>query len=236
MRDRAHGPVRRVRVASGEDHEGIIVMPGTLRFAALCALVALALSGCAGMGKQECRALDWRTVGYEDGAAGRGIETLTGRRQACARHGVSPDLDAYRAGRDDGLVEFCQAANGFRVGARGREYGAACPDHLAPAFNDAYQAGRGLWRLETRLNEAVRGIASRRNQVEEIDRALVSTSVITLAEAKTPEERAQALLDTRALAERRGRLYAEIDALERAIPAYEADLADYRAQLVFYAY
>ena len=36
----------------------------TLRCAAI--VLALALGGCASMNKNECLAVDWRTVGYED--------------------------------------------------------------------------------------------------------------------------------------------------------------------------
>jgi hypothetical protein len=209
----------------------IVMRSGIISRAALVALAALALAGCASVGEDECLAMDWRTVGYEDGATGQGIERLTSRRQACAKHGVAPDLDAYRSGREEGLLEFCQPANGFRVGARGRGYAGACPEYLAPAFSDAYQAGRDLWRLESRVSDTIRGIANRRAEVERIDEGLVATSFELVGEAKTPEERAQALLNTRSLAERRGRLLAEIDTLERALPGYEAELAEYRDTL-----
>ena len=37
-------------------------------------LAAALATGCASMSKEECRYVDWRTVGYEDGAAGRPAE------------------------------------------------------------------------------------------------------------------------------------------------------------------
>ncbi|MFU8822501.1 MAG: DUF2799 domain-containing protein [Gammaproteobacteria bacterium] len=67
----------------------------TLHRGAFIALALIALAGCASISEDECRAIDWRTVGYEDGATGQGVERLSSRRQACARHGVVPDLDAY---------------------------------------------------------------------------------------------------------------------------------------------
>lgn len=200
------------------------------------ALAAIALAGCASISKEECQAIDWRTVGYEDGATGQGIERLSGRRQACAKHGVVPDLDAYRLGRDEGLLEFCQPANGFRVGSSGRGYGGACPQHLAPAFTEAYDAGRELWRLERRVDDSINGIVARRNEIESIDEVLVSSGLVIVGENTTMEERAQALLNTRTLGERRNRLLKEIDELERSIPAYEAELADYRERLGQYSY
>jgi hypothetical protein len=204
----------------------------SLRGAAL-ALLALALGGCASMGKDECLAMDWRTVGYEDGATGQGVERLSSRRQACAKHGVAPDLDAYRMGREEGLLEYCRPENGFRVGASGRGYGGACPAHLATAFTDSYEAGRHLWRLERQVSDTIGGIAARRGEIQRIDEMLVSSGLLILGETTTTEERAQALLHTNSLTERRSRLAVEIDGLERALPAYEAELEDYRRQLFF---
>jgi len=208
----------------------------TLYRTALATLALLALAGCATMSKEECEATDWRTVGYEDGAMGQGIERLASRRQACAKHGVSLDLAAYRAGRDEGLLEFCQPANGFRAGTRGRDYSGACPAHLAADFEDAYRAGRELWRLESRVNDTLRSIADRYGELEDIDASLVAQSLVMVAEESTAEERAQALLDTRTMTERRGRLLTEIDALERALPTYEAELEDYRRELADFGY
>lgn len=208
----------------------------TLYRGAILVLAALALGGCASIGKDECLAMDWRTVGYEDGATGRGVEALANRRKACARHGIVPDLDAYRIGRDDGLQEFCQPDNGFRVGASGRGYGGVCPAHLVVGFTEAYDAGRTLWRLESRLDDAHGGIASRRAEIVRIDEILVSSGLIVVNENSTTEERAQALLNSKTLTERRGRLLVEINDLEHAIPGYEAELADYRAQLGYHYY
>ncbi|MET0809299.1 MAG: DUF2799 domain-containing protein [Pseudoxanthomonas sp.] len=85
----------------------------------LSALLILALSGCATMNKDECLTVDWRTVGYEDGVAGRSGDRIAQHRKACAKHGVAPDLDAYQSGRDQGLREYCQPDNGYQLGARG---------------------------------------------------------------------------------------------------------------------
>jgi hypothetical protein len=215
----------------------VAIPPATSLGRGLCiALAALALGACASIGEDECRAMDWRTVGYEDGAAGMGIDRLTWRRQACAKHGVTPDLDAYRAGRDEGLLEYCVPGNGFRAGAAGRSYSGACPDLLAEEFLVAYEAGRQLWRLERRVDEALGGIAARRAEVERIDQMLSAAGMIIVSTDSTAETRAQALLDMKNLADRRTRVLVEIDALERAIPDYEAELEAYRATLPYVGY
>ena len=63
---------------------------------ALALLATLLVTGCttSTLSKDECRAVDWRTVGYEDGVAGRSGEQIGRHRQACAEYGVAPDLDA----------------------------------------------------------------------------------------------------------------------------------------------
>ncbi|HNR23202.1 MAG TPA: DUF2799 domain-containing protein [Steroidobacteraceae bacterium] len=73
------------------------------------------------MSGNECRTVDWRTIGYEDGVAGHSGDRVAQHRRACAKHGVTPDLAQYQDGRSEGLREYCQPSNGFRVGAgRGR--------------------------------------------------------------------------------------------------------------------
>lgn len=203
------------------------------RLAGITVAAALAMTGCASTTKDECLAIDWRVAGYEDGASGHGVERLSSRRQACGKHGVTPDLDAYLAGREEGLREYCQPRNGFRVGASGRGDAGACPEYLAPAFTEGYEAGRTLWRLESRYSSTLRGIEQRRGEVARIDEALVSSGFTIVSDATTPEERAAALVSSRNLAERRGRLLSEIESMERALPGYEAELADYRVQLAY---
>ena len=62
-----------------------------------------------------------------------------------------PDLAEYQAGREQGLREFCKPANGFRVGARGASYGGVCPTELDESFVDAWQSGRQLYVLRSRV-------------------------------------------------------------------------------------
>lgn len=200
---------------------------------ALVLALACGLAACASISEDECRAMDWRTAGYEDGAAGHGPERLTWRRQACAKHGVSPDLDAYLLGRDQGLRQFCVPLHGFRVGASGQGYSGACPPESAEAFLEAYEAGRQLWQLERKVSGTLDGIASRRGEVERIDRLLSEQSLIIVRADSTSEERAEALLSMKTLTDRRGETLVEIDALERALPAYEAELEAYRATLPY---
>jgi hypothetical protein len=90
------------------------------------------------MSREECAALDWRTLGYEDGVRGATGDRIGEHRTACAEYGVRPDLDAYRAGRDSGLREFCREANGYRIGLAGVEYELARAQRELDAYRAAH--------------------------------------------------------------------------------------------------
>ena len=116
-------------------------------------MLGLLLAACSSstMNRDECMAVDWRTVGYEDGVAGRAGDRIGEHRKACAEYGVTPNLAAYQAGRAEGLREYCQPHNGYRYGAEGRAYYGACPADLAQPFVEAYDAGHELYVRERRL-------------------------------------------------------------------------------------
>src|SRR5512136_1452288 len=126
----------------------------------------LAIAGCsATMSRDECRTVDWRTIGYEDGVAGRSGEQIGLHRKACAEYGVTPNLDAYRAGRAEGLREYCQPHNGYRAGATGAASDDVCPADLAPAFIAAYDSGRELYVRERRVADTDAQIEARRAEL-----------------------------------------------------------------------
>ncbi len=215
-------------------------------------LAALLVAGCASstLSKDECRTVDWRTVGYEDGVAGRSGEQIGRHRQACAEYGVTPDLDAYRAGRAEGLREFCQPNNGslagraaglraccpphtgYRAGAGGQVYYDSCPPELAPAFLAAYDEGRELYVRERRVIDADAAIAARRHEIARLEDSLLRGGFRVADETATPEQRTQAVLDAKQAGERIGRLKAEISQLEKDRTRYRQELDAYRAQIV----
>lgn len=204
----------------------------TLRTTALLA-AALAITGCATMSKDECRTVDWRTVGYEDGANGYAADRIAQHRKACAKHHVTPDLDAYLSGRDEGLREYCQPANGFRVGSSGSAYNGQCPTDLNRAFVDAYDAGRQLHQLQSRLNTCEQQLGSKRREIEHAEDEIVRQSALAISSEATAEQRAQAVVDVKHLGERVGRLKSEVRQLEKDRVVYEHELEDYQASLEY---
>ena len=197
----------------------------------ICA--SLALAGCATLSKDECLMVDWRTVGYEDGVAGRTGDRIGQHRKACADHGVRPDLDAYQAGRTVGLREYCQPRNGYQVGVSGAGYGGPCPADLAPGFMAAYDAGRELYVREYRVEYADERLADMRRELARIEQQIAGLGFSVASAASTAESRTHDVIEGRHLIERHERLRTQIDELERQKRQYEKELEDYRAQVAF---
>jgi hypothetical protein len=199
--------------------------------AALLTVAATVLVGCSSntLSKEECRTVDWRTIGYEDGVAGHSGERIGDHRRACAEYGVTPDLNAYRAGRADGLREYCQPHYGYRAGVTGAPYYDSCPPELAPAFVAAYQTGRELYVRERRVSDADAAIAYRRREVARLESSIADRTLTAINDDATPEDRTDAVLDTKHAAERIGRLKSEIAQLERDRARYQQELESYRS-------
>jgi uncharacterized small protein (DUF1192 family) len=199
-----------------------------LVFATL-ALVAISVSGCSSMSKTECLAVDWRTIGYEDGVAGYPGNHIAKHRKACAKHGVRSDLALYQEGRAQGLQEYCQPVNGYRLGVRGGGYGGVCPAELESPFLAAFEAGHELYSLRARVANAEAQLDAKRRELDRAKHGIVANSAAVVSDESTQQERADALVDTAELSERIGRLKEEIRQLENDRVRYERDLDDYLA-------
>jgi hypothetical protein len=201
--------------------------------ALLVAVVALLLGACAAkMSKDECRTVDWRTVGYEDGVAGRPGDRIGEHRRACAEYGVTPDLNAYLAGRTAGLREYCQPHNGYRAGVSGYTYYDTCPADLAEQFEKAYDEGRALYVRERRVTETDELIEEKRSEIRRLEDRVAESAFDVIDATSTAEERTQAVLDTKQAAERIGQLNSEIAELEKERARYQAELDAYRRTVV----
>jgi len=134
-------------------------------------------AGCASMSKDECLAVDWRTIGYEDGVEGYPGDHIAEHRKACAKYGVRADLDLYQQGRNQGLREFCQPRNGYRLGARGASYNGVCSGELETPFLASFDSGHQLYVLGARLSNAEAQLESKRRELANIEHGILSNSV-----------------------------------------------------------
>jgi len=193
------------------------------------AATLLTLSGCAGMSKDECLAVDWRTVGYEDGVEGYPGDHIAQHRKACAKYGVRADLALYQEGRNQGLREFCQPINGYNIGVRGGSYAGVCPAQSEPTFLRAYNAGHELYEMVARVSGAQAELESKRRELARVEHGIVERSAAAISADATPDQRAQAVVDAANLAEKAGRLKVEIRQLSEESVRYQADLDAYRS-------
>ena len=88
-----------------------------------------------------------------------------------------------------------------------------------------------MYNLESRVAQAANRLAVAHPELEQAEHGIVEQSAIVISKDATSEARAQALLGTKDLAEKVGRLKAEISDLERDQARYQRDLAEYRVGL-----
>jgi Protein of unknown function (DUF2799) len=193
------------------------------------AALVILLSGCSSMSRNECLTVDWRTVGYEDGVDGYPGDRIAQHRKACAKYGVSTDLSLYQQGREEGLREYCQPANGYRVGSRGGSYGGVCPAPLQGAFVAAFETGHRLYVLESNVANVNSQLDYKHRELDRLEHGMISNVAEAVSNDSTPQNRADALVDTAQMAERAGQLKQEIRQLEYDRVRYQDDLDRYRA-------
>ena len=192
------------------------------------AIVLGSLSGCASMSSDECVASDWNAIGYEDGARGYGTDRFGQHRKACAKHGVTADFSGYQAGRDQGLIEYCQPYRGFSVGSNGGSYNGVCSVGLEADFLDAYNAGHHLYTLRSNVNRATSQIQSKESELDRIDDKLVRNAAALIADETTSQDRILLLAEMRDLAGRTGQLKAQIKELHDVRARSQVELEHYQ--------
>ncbi len=131
-------------------------------------LLAALLQSCASMSREECLNANWTVVGEIDGQQGRGLDVLDDYRRDCADYGVVPDVQAYVAGRENGLLLYCTADNGYREGRNGRVLEADCPPALAAAFRRNFELGSNVHNSLSNLRISADTIRFNREELDEL--------------------------------------------------------------------
>ena len=193
-----------------------------IRIPALLAL--LVLQGCASLDKEECMVADWRLIGYQDGVAGKSAATVGNYRKDCAQHAVVPDLDAYQAGRAEGLQEYCKVDNGYRLGRSGKGYATVCPSGLEEDFRAAYNAGRDIYIARDAVKRTRARISQLEHALYDIEEEKKHLLVELVAEGLSSSQRIQILYDISELGK-------EKDVVEEELAVLHDRLADRQARL-----
>lgn len=206
----------------------------SLRRLALCTaapLVAALLSACAtGMGKDQCVAADWHTIGYEDGLHGYPPDRIGAHRVACAKHQVAPNLAAYTEGRERGLVEYCRPRNGYRVGLAGAGYANVCPATAEPAFIGAYRWGRQIHDARADLRSTQGQLRAARDGLVRTDKEIASATAELLLPHVPKDRRVFLASELVRLGEERTDLASRIDHLAVRAQQLSANVRDLERQ------
>jgi hypothetical protein len=198
-------------------------------------LIALTLlGGCANMNKSMCLNANWQTIGFEDGAAGRPQTDIAQHRKDCAQHGVTPDLDAYRQGHDQGSELFCTTQNGFMYGSSGKAYKNNCPDTLAADFLSGFRDGERLFAITTALDNANKDLNANSEHIKSLQTQIEQKNEMMIADGLIREERLKIRQDIDHLQVLQDELYQQQIKLEQIVSDAQDDFAKASRQFSHY--
>lgn len=203
------------------------------------AIFVLVLSACGStpsVTENQCRAGDWQTIGYRDGAAGMSSTRLLAHQEACGVIHIVPNRSGYLAGWNNGLVEYCTAESGFHLGQRGGNFNTICNSLYPEPFSSAYKDGRTLYVARAEVNRLLRLINNHEGRLEHIKQEIVAIAAAQLQPGLSPEARINMLARVESLAEERGTIQAELPQLESALIIAELDLDQLRQSLASAGY
>ena len=151
--------------------------------------VILLLLSCTNMNQSDCLTADWRLIGFEDGSFGKNESSISQHRKECAKHGVSPDLNAYRQGHVDGSKRFCTANNGFSRGRQGKNYSRSCPQQFEAEFLTGFTDGQTLYALKKVLNQRTSELEDAYQNLDWLEHTIAEKSELMIVDGLKREQR-----------------------------------------------
>jgi hypothetical protein len=124
-------------------YSGRIRIKSISRYFVILALGSL-LSGCASLNKAQCISANWFDLGVDNALSGKRSNYVAEHTQACAKHAITPDFEAYKKGWESGVIKFCTAQSGWRYAMNGRYYHDTCSEEAERDFLPAYRLGRKI--------------------------------------------------------------------------------------------
>jgi uncharacterized small protein (DUF1192 family) len=191
---------------------------------AAVALLVLLLQGCATLDRDQCQVADWRLIGYQDGVQGKPASTIGTYREDCAEYAIVPDLDAWQAGRAQGLQEYCKPATSFRLGRAGHAYPAVCPEPADPAFRTAYDDGRAIFMAHSEVKDTRAQIHRREHEIEALREDRQHKLAELVQDGLQKEQRVLLLYQIHEINEEIDLLSAEIEGLDHDLHVQQAYL------------
>lgn len=128
-------------------------------------LLTLFLAACASLSKEECRSGDWHTIGVTDGQKSQLRDRIAKHQKACDRMDITPDIKAWNAGREKGLLNYCTPQNAYSIAKWGGTVNPICTPAQARTLAQAYAVGQ-------RYYEIGEDISAANSDISEIDTTL----------------------------------------------------------------
>lgn len=177
-------------------------------------LSIFAVTGCATLSQEECSRGDWFGLGINDGRTGQTMGRVDEHRKACLEYGIAVNDEAYFAGREQGLRDYCQLDNAFRTGLNGEQYRHVCPPSIDGLFAHYHSAAMALYEDRTELDRLDNELAGRERDL--YDKKL------------SDKERARIRQDIRDLDRKRDRLRDDLYYHERQLDNLRREANAYR--------
>lgn len=192
------------------------------------------IAGCASLGKDECLNADWRAIGYEDGANGAQSTRIGSHREACAKYDITPELQQYKQGHEDGLAVFCTGNTGYSRALNGYRYTGVCPKELEADFLDGYSVGREIYLAASEVDNLERRQQSNEREQDQISKQLRDKEAALFDSGRSEQQRRKIYDEISQLNERQGSLQQERDALIRDLADAEIRLQKLRSDTGYY--
>jgi hypothetical protein len=126
---------------------------------ALLTMISIAVACSTPPKTFSCSEGDWFERGRADGLAGK-VRNMTGYRVLCGKQLDANAESLYTGGYNNGINEYCSAANGFAIGLADGRPSTACPVPLDHVFNENVNRGREARRLKDNNQKISREISS----------------------------------------------------------------------------
>lgn len=182
-------------------------------------LICLPILSCASLSKDECLAADWRMIGFEDGSAGKSLQTVGAHRKACAKVSVTPNMAEYEAGHLKGVQSYCTVENGFSLGVHGGAYNGVCAKANESAFLTGWEVGRERKAAKAAVEAVQRQVASLEQRLVDIDDDIKLHEDAIVSRDSTADDRREHLRITK-------ELRSERDDVEQSLSWQLRDLND----------
>lgn len=183
----------------------------------LCVLTLTACASKPTVTEFQCKAGDWETIGFRDGANGLQSTRLLDHQEACGEFSIVPDRNRYMTGWHTGMTEFCKPDNGFALGEQGKRIQPICQGKWRIPFAEAYDNGRKLYQARREVDSIRKRIQKNESRQAQIKQELIDLTAEQLDTSLTPDVRLHMMSQMEALTQERETLKHQIPILEEQL-------------------